>query len=138
MYPRFIEVHDVKVPQCEIMINIDAISCVYVDSRGVTIIKMDYLDNILIEESYDELNQLIQNAGASISKGDPRLDTVHPLTIADLQGMLGEPVWNSNLMRWGLVKEITEDTAVLVYQAADWVIVDANDLVKFPLYRMKQ
>lgn len=129
MYPRFIEVHTDGRP---VMINTDRIELIADKTIQTTTCEF------CVSESFVELQQLIQNAGASISKGDPRLDTVHPLTIADLQGMLGEPVWNSNLMRWGLVKEITEDTAVLVYQAADWVIVDANDLVKFPLYRMKQ
>lgn len=73
-----------------------------------------------------------------IKKADPRLDTDHPLTMEDLKTMVGEPVWNSNSGKWGLVKEVREDDVTLVYQAADWVIVGRGWVNKFPLYRMRK
>ena len=135
MYPHFVEVHDED--NSLITFSIDHIIWFNQDS----VLMVDYDDGgfgFNVKESYSELKDLILNAGCAIVKADPRLDTSKPLTMEDLKGMIGEPVWNSNLMKWALIKEVREDFVTLVYQLADWVIAEDDYLAKYPLYRMRQ
>ena len=83
--------------------------------------------------------ELIRGAGVCIDKGDPRLDTKSPLTMEDLKHMVGEPVWNSNTLDWWLIHYYNEWNTITVYNnkgvQREW---DEKDLIKTPLYRMKQ
>ena len=98
MYPFFIEVHDRRGNQ---LVNIDAITNVYVDNDGVTTIGIG-IGYEEVTESYDEVKALIEGCGCLINKADPRLDTSNPITKQMImsEGMVGEPVWNSNNGRW--------------------------------------
>ena len=138
MYPKFIEVHhrylgDGDKTKCTV--NIDHIVCF---EGSVIYTNQKEKPMILVAESYEEVKTLIEDSGCLIKKADPRLDIEHPLTMNDLRTMVGEPVWNSNTGKWGLVKEVREDDVTLVYEAADWVIVGREDLKKFPLYRIRK
>ena len=113
MYPKFIEVHWNTIP---VSYNVENIS--WFGDKFLYIVGQDTaLD---VDESYEEIKALIKDCGCLIHKADPRLDMEHPLTMDDLMTMVGEPVWNSNTGKWGLVKEVREDDVTLVYQAADW------------------
>ena len=135
MYPHFIEVHT-KEDGIALTINIDHIVGFGPNGKKATILTSDN-GRWGVRESYEEVKQMIEGSGCLIQMGDPRLDTSHPLKLKDLQGMLGEPVWNSNSKGWALIKEITEEHVTLVYQFADWVIADQEYLTKYPMYRMK-
>lgn len=140
MYPKFIEVHRANNGK-PVSINVSAITHFfwYVDKENEeTNIELNTNQYVNAKETYDEIKALIKDCGCLICKADPRLDTEHPLTMDDLRTMVGEPVWNSNSRKWGLVKEVREDDVTLVYQAADWVIVGPEGLNKYPLYRMKK
>jgi len=141
MYPHFIEVHDAEDHQSEITVNVANIVNIHVDDDGDTIIEVTSREFYRIAESYSEVKTLIRECGCHIHKGDPRLDTTHPLTMEDLKDMIGEPVWNSNTLDWWLIHWYME------YPTYDEIIVynnkgvqecwDRNDLVRKPLYRMK-
>ena len=134
MYPHFIEVH------CDgrnHLVNIEQIREVW--SRYITLTETEMLS---CDESYDQLQKLIRDSGCLINKGDPRLDTQHQLTLEDLKDMVGEPVWNSNLMRWHLVEKIEPDDyrgGVVELKGTNTCVwyYDSADLVKYPLYRLK-
>ncbi len=140
MYPHFIEV------TCELgddehrtiekrLVNVDNI--VVVSDNVIDCGK----DGIwYTEETYDELKELISNAGASINKGDPRLDQTKPLTMKDIEEMKsGEPVWNSNRDEWYLLRTMTEDGEVWFSDfVGSKVIATEEMLIKTPLYRMKR
>ena len=136
MYPFFIEVHDQRGNQ---LVNIDAITNVYVDPDGITTIStgIGFVD---VTETYDEVKALIEGCGCLINKGDPRLDTSRPLTMKDLEEMKsGEPVWNSNRNEWYLLRTMTEDGEVWFSDfVVSKVIATEGMLIKTPLYRMKQ
>ena len=95
-----------------------------------------------ITESYDEINQLIHDAGVLIHKADPRLDTTTPLTMEDLKYMEGEPVWNSNTLKWMIVHRYGEgdkkSIVWLVRHDSQFELMTADDLIKTPLYRIKK
>ena len=92
------------------------------------------------------VKKLIEDAGALINKGDPRIDTQYRLTMQDLQGMIGEPVWNSNTNTWLLVYDgdwayAPDPDRVCVrvvnrYGCKD-IWLSEEDLIAKPLYRMK-
>ena len=139
MMSKFIEVHD-KFEQSGFMprdsricINVDAIK--WISKDGLAIIDA----NRMIEcvESYDEIKQLIHDAGVLIHKPDPRLDTTTPLTMDDLRDMEGQPVWNSNALKWGLLTK-QDGSYFLLYPTGQMWLFTVNDLIKFPLYRMRQ
>ena len=134
MYPKFIEVHarGEKLEDAVTFVNIAHI--IYFHDNLILTPK----GFILVSETFEELKEMITDSGCLIKKADPRLNMDHPLTMNDLRTMVGEPVWNSNTGKWGLVKEVREDDVTLVYEAADWVIVGREDLKKFPLCRMKK
>lgn len=90
------------------------------------------------DESYDEIKQLIHDSGILIHRADPRLNTERELTFAELREMIGEPVWNSNLLRWELVKE-AGDLYITTCSTGQYdSYYDEGDLIKTPLYRMKR
>lgn len=136
MYPKFIEVHAAK-DGIAVSINVGNVIGFGGDWEGGGCFRMADNSAWQTKESYDELKALITDCGCLIHKADPRLNMDHPLTMEDLKTMVGEPVWNSNSGKWGLVKEVREDDVTLVYQAADWVMVDRGWVNKFPLYRMR-
>jgi len=129
MLTKYIEVHD-KDTGMKLAFNADKITVI-----GDHIIDTER-DGFEVAESYDELKQLIFDAGCLIHKKDPRLED-KPLTMEDIRTMLGEPVWNSNSRSWALVKEVRENSVTLVYWLADWELADAEYLAKYPLYRMR-
>lgn len=135
MYPHFIEVH-AKKDEAIMSINIDNIVGFGETGENSTIITSDN-GRWVIRESYDELKQLITKSGASIQMGDPRLDTSHPLTMKELKRMIGEPIWNSNARCWMLVGEDRGQAVMLTYNAGNVIDYTEDDLIKYPLYRMK-
>lgn len=137
MYPKFIEVHAAG-DGIAVAVNVENVIGFGGDGKGGGCFRMTDNSMWQTKESYDELKDLITDCGCLICKADPRLDTERPLTMDDLMTMVGEPVWNSNSRKWGLVKEVREDDVTLVYRAADWVIVGPECLNKYPLYRMKK
>ena len=136
--PHMIEVHDLEEEQSEICINIDNIINYHVDSSGSTIIEVTDGSYYSVKETYEEIKQLMKDAGCSITKPDPRLDHTHPLTINDLKDMVDEPVWNSNLSVWMLVYSCNEKEVGLALSTGFAGHYNAEELVKYPLYRMKQ
>ena len=146
-YPKFIEVHTKDETSVAVSINVAAIKCIHPDldedlpgKSGVIETVED--SNCYVTESYEELKTMIKDCGCLIHKQDPRLDTTTPLTMDDLLEMIGEPVWNSNNGRWYLVWMIEEydtDRPVhLRYMDGVPLSMRADDLMKYPLYRMKQ
>ena len=128
MYPHFIEVN--SGPE-KVSVNLDRVTGF---REGEILLEGSM--RIMINESYDEVQQLIFDAGYHIAKKDPRLED-KPLTMEDIRRLLGEPVWNSNRRSWALVKGVREDSVTLVYWLADWELADAEYLAKYPLYRMR-
>ena len=145
MYPKFIEVNDVDVVGDEqgivkLSLNIDNICGFnpYCDDYEKTVIGMADNTYHVCLESYDEIKQLITDCGCLIRKADSRLDLTHPLTLDDLRGMVGEPVWNSNVDRWELVTMVTDLYCKTCHTGQYACEYDENDLIKTPLYRMRQ
>ena len=142
MYPHFIEVHD-KEDDILVSVNVDCIANFFPkgDGDGAIINCRDCGGQVTIE-TYEELKDLIRNAGCAIQKADPRLDGTIPLTMDDLckLEMIGEPVWNSNTRNWMLVidSDTMHKTVDLVDNCGKIVRFDPHDVSKFPLYRMKQ
>lgn len=145
MYPKWIEVHelnDIRYPDNHLVsVNVDNIT--FFSDKTIFIPMPD--DNgyytINVTESYDELKQLITDAGYAIHKADPRLDTTHPLTMAELKSMIGEPVWSAYAMKWLLVESyIDADKPViwLVKPDSQLLVMSAEDLEKYPVYRMQE
>lgn len=135
MYPHFIEVH-----------SGDQTMIVNIDKIGIIKDKLIMIENLTrwqpVDESFDEIKKLITDSGSLIQKGDPRLDTTHPLKIKDLKKMIGEPVWNSNRRQWALVVEYIhsdEDYEFVSFRPYKDVgyEYDEDDLIKYPMYRMK-
>lgn len=140
MYPKFIELHDTDDGQ-PISVNIENILMFYPDpdEKGSYISfpftgTGSYQD---VTESYPEVKALIEGCGCLINKADPRLDTSHPLTMDDLQDMVGEPVWNSNLNVWLLVKDVSDLYVDLVWTTGNVSAWDERELTQFPLYRIR-
>ena len=142
MYSHFIEITPL-VTGGKVSVNIDNI-VMFGDGQVVcTNMRMtsEYAA-FRCTESYEEIKKLIEASGCQITKSDPRLDTSKPLTMADLDGMIGEPVWDSNRREWGLVVEHLKSD-----DDYEWVTIrpykdvshdyDEDDLAKYPLYRIK-
>ena len=134
MYPKFIEVHLIfdGILQ-ETSVNVDSISCFadkFISCDGI---------RITVTESYDELKQLITDAGCIIAKPDPRLDMTKPLTMDDLKEMIGEPVWDSNSGEWMLFEGFSDNNKLARFQQTGCTrkFVSEQELIKFPMYRMK-
>lgn len=135
MEPKFIELHDRETGDL-FSINIQHIvSC---GKEGVILTGIPTDIALATVESYDEIKQLIKDSGILIHRADPRLDTTTPLTMEDLKEMIGEPVWNSNLLRWELVKR-ADDLYITTCSTGQYDShYDEGDLIKTPLYRMRR
>lgn len=141
MYPHFIEVTiKEEHEEWKRLVNVDQI--VFLEDHIVWVTHSDCDENpgmITVEETYDELTELIRSAGCHIEKEDPRLDSVKPLTMEELRQMYGEPVWNSNTRRWYLVMDDPDEVTVCIMDNKDNVEVYNEDkLTANPLYRMKE
>lgn len=135
MYPHFITVHDNENGE-PFLVNIDHIVSVW--KEGMILTGVPTAIALATVESFDELKQLVADAGCHIEKADPRLSTKQPLTMDELRQMVGEPVWNSNTRSWGLVCDYYDETVAIKPPRGASYDYDADDLVKFPLYRMKE
>lgn len=137
MMLKFIELHDNET-KSPISINVNNIADFHVDYDGQTAVDVGR-DAYLVAEAYEEIKQLIHDVGVLIHKADPRLDMTKPLTMDDLREMIGEPVWNSNTLKWELVWYFGDARKIIFTRdcGADYEY-DADDLIKFPLYRMKK
>lgn len=139
MYPKFIEVHGKGEPY-----SVNTAHIVFFTGGHIRTSELRNRDALVVDESYDELKQLITDAGCIIAKADPRLDMTTPLTMDDLKGMIGEPVWNDNAGKWMLVNYIAADQdgndSVAWFTLPDTRMYAMNktDLIKFPLYRMRK
>ena len=131
MYPKFIEVHDTEgVP---FQVNVEHIVMIFEDRIGVSTGPL-----FKVKESYAELSKLITDAGCNITRKDPRVDP-EPLTMEDLKGMLGQPVWSVYHQQWFLANECDETLGIIGltnYKMED-VGMTTADLIHYPLYRMK-
>ena len=135
MYPHFITVHDNDNGE-PFLVNIDHI--VSIGKEGMILTGVPTAIALATVESFDELKQLVADAGCHIEKADPRLNTAKPLTMDELRQMVGEPVWNSNTRSWGLVCDYYDETVAIKPPRGASYDYDADDLIKFPLYRMKE
>ena len=129
---KFIELHDGMQP---ISINVDSIEW-FADET----ISMHNSETKVIE-SYDEIKQLILDAGVLIHKGDPRLDQSHPLTKEDIKEMeANEPIWNSNDREWYQIANWSNlnDFMMTLQNIHRIIRVDEKDLIATPFYRMRQ
>ena len=135
MEPKFIELHDRETGDL-FSINIQHIvSC---GKKGVILTGIPTDIALATVESYDDIKQLIHDSGILIHRADPRLNTERELTFAELREMIGEPVWNSNLLRWELVKK-ADDLYITTCSTGQYDShYDENDLIKTPLYRMRR
>lgn len=143
MYPKFIEVH-LADDDCLVSINIDnIISISNTDNHGAGyVIKTSDRGGWYVRESYDELKQLIEDAGCLIHKADPRLDD-KPMDWDDFAWQQkGEIFWNDNTRDWfkfdGIV-ELKDGTKWLGFLGFDGLLYEVypDDLKAKPMYRMK-
>ena len=133
---KFIELH---FPiEGKVSFNVEDILCFFVRDDD-TIIRAKDGNCYAVTESYDEVKTLIKDAGVLIHKPDPRLNMAAPLTMDDLRNMIGEPVWNSNTLKWELVWYYGDAREIIFTRdcGADYEY-DADDLIKTPLYRIKK
>lgn len=143
MYPKFIELHLAK-DDCLASLNVSHIVGMadYDNGEGY-IVKTSDRGDWIVRESYEDLKQIITEIGCLIRKQDPRLDTAHPLMMEDLQSMVGEPVWNSNIDEWGLVTKDPEwhgeiqEGYFIRYHDGTMTVIEEEWLKKYPHYRMK-
>lgn len=135
MYPKFIELRD-KDSGNRISVNVDNI--VIVGKTGTILALPSDVMKLKTVESYEEIKTLITDSGCLIKKADPRIDTEHRLTLEDLRGMVGEPVWMSSANAWMLVVSCDDQYATLRWSSGNASTSDENDLVSYPLYRMKK
>ena len=136
MYPKFIELH-AKDDKAVLLINIENIVGFGVDDGTVVIRTIDK-GGWFIAESYDELKALITDCGCLIHKADPRLDMTHPLTLDDLRDMVGEPVWNSNIDVWMLVKDVSDTWVKMLWTSGNISEYTEDELISYPVYRMRR
>ena len=129
MEPKFIELHDGAEP---LSINVELVEWFADETISMTNCEHRVL------ESYDDIKQLIKDSGILIHRADPRLNTERELTFVELREMIGEPVWNSNLLRWELVKK-ADDLYITTCGTGQYDShYDEDDLIKTPLYRMRR
>lgn len=138
MMSKFIELH---FPiEDKVFFNVEDILCFFTRDDD-TIIRAKDGNCYAVTESYDEVKVLIKDAGVLIHKADPRLNLTTPLTMDDLREMIGEPVWNSNTLKWMLIHRFVDADKPIVWLVrhdSQFELMTADDLIKFPLYRMRQ
>ena len=132
MYPKFIEVHE---KGNAISVNIEHLVAF---SNHIFHLSSNAESNYRCDESYDELKALITDCGCLIHKADPRLDMTHPLTLEDLRDMVGEPVWNSNVNVWMLVKDVTDTWVKMLWTSGNVSEYTEDELISYPVYRMRR
>lgn len=141
MESKFIELHDRETGDL-FSINIQHIVSCGKDGVILTGIPTDIA--LATAESYDEIKELIKDSGILIHRADPRLNTEWELTLSELREMIGEPVWNSNVLHWYLVDSIQTDPdgsnekVILRTRGGAELPFDEDDLIKYPLYRMRR
>lgn len=135
MYPKFIELHD-KDSGTRFSVNVEHV--VVVGEKGIILALPSDVMKLETVESYEEIKTIITDSGCLIKKADPRIDTEHRLTLEDLRGMIGEPVWQGNLNAWLLVVSCDDQYATLRWSSGNVSTSDENDLLSYPLYRMKK
>lgn len=129
MYPRFIEIYD----GCNsLSVNVDHIEWFADETVNTTTSEIRCL------ETYEELKEMIQTAGCSLTKPDPRIDN-EPLCMKEIREMIGQPVWNSNLLTWWLVFNYDKrgDLILLRNHEGEILIYGEETLEAKPLYRMR-
>lgn len=134
MMLKFIELHD-KDTDIKLSFNVDKIT-VFSDQTIDT-----EREGFEVAESYEEIKQLIHDVGVLIHKPDPRLNLTKPLTMDALRDMEGQPVWNSNTLKWMLIHRFVDaDKPIvwLVLSDGQFKVMTVDDLIKTPLYRMVQ
>jgi len=142
MYPHMIEVHDTDLyndgNECQFTLNIDNICGFnpYCDDKNKTVIAT--VDNSfhVVLETYEEVKELIRDAGCIIAKKDPRLDD-RPLGMNDLMTMVGEPVWNVHMQKWMLYEGVYDGILQFQETGNGRAFINADDLDKFPMYRIR-
>ena len=132
MYPKFVEVHE---KGNAISINIEHLVAF---SDRIFHLSNNAESNYRCDESYNDIKQLITDCGCLIHKADPRLDTSRPLTLDDLRDMVGEPVWNSNINVWMLVKDVSDTWAKILWTSGNISEYTEDELIKYPVYRMRR
>ena len=138
MYPKFIEVRDAD-QGCMLSLNVTNICGFneYCDDADKTVIAMTDGVFHVVDHTYEDIRQMITESGCLIRKQDPRLDTEHPLTMKDLKGMVGEPVWNSNTRKWYIIHSVGNTVAMANPSEQSMLVYIKSDLSKYPIYRMK-
>lgn len=134
MYPKFIELHD-KDSGTRFSVNVEHV--VVVGEKGIILALPSDVMKLETVESYEEIKTIITDSGCLIKKADPRLDTEHRLTLEDLRGMIGEPVWMSSANAWLLVVYCNKKSATLRWTTGDVETCTENFLSSYPIYRMK-
>ena len=139
MMSKFIELH---FPiEGKVSFNVEDILC-FLERDDDTIIRAKDGNCYAVTESYEELKQLIHDAGCLIHKPDPRLNLTSPVTMDDLREMIGEPVWNSNNNQWLIMAhylDTKENPIAGLYNKNGYLVeFTADDLIRTPLYCMKQ
>ena len=141
MFPKFIEVtrsHNNESWKCAVNVA----NIVFYEDHTIWATGSEDGGLIWVEETYDEIKQLIEDCGCMINKRDSRLDRAHPLIWSDLcrLDMIGEPVWNSNSQRWMLIIDSANDNTwiELINHAGGHEKWIGHDARKFPLYRMRK
>lgn len=146
MESKFIELHTRDRDSLDggpVSVNVAAIKCFHMNLDERIPSETGVIETVdecmyLVSESYDEVKQLIKDSGILIHRADPRLNTERELTFSELREMIGEPVWNSNLLRWELVKK-ADDLYITTCSTGQYDShYDENDLIKTPLYRMRR
>ena len=132
MYPKFIELHE---KGNAISVNVEHLVAF---SDSIYHLSNNAEANYRCNESYDEIKQLITDCGCLIHKSDPRLDLAYPLTLDDLQSMVGEPVWNSNINVWMLVKDVSDTWVKMLWTSGNVSEYTEDEVVARPFYRMRQ
>ena len=139
MMSKFIKLH---FPiEGKVSFNVEDILCFF-ERDDDTIIRAKDGNCYAVTESYEELKQLIHDAGCLIHKPDPRLNLTSPVTMDDLREMIGEPVWNSNNNQWLIMAhylDTKENPIAGLYNKNGYLVeFTADDLIRTPLYCMKQ
>lgn len=123
----------ISVPHITVVTPLEKFVRIYTDDG-------DYTD---ISDDYEEVKEAIikmSDVADIITEADLRPDTTDPLTWKELTSvdMIGQPVWNSNTLKWMLV--IDSDNLKAWVDLANhsggterWIEHDAQ---KYPLYRM--
>ena len=134
MYPKFIEIHERTGEASQI--NVEHIVAI-VDN----IITLSNNWTTVTKESYTELSKLITDSGCNITRKDPRVDP-EPLTMEDFDKLISQPVWDVSKQKWWLVYDIMScDYQIISVTLKDVnyksICYNAEDLIHYPLYRMK-